>query len=175
MSIGSDEQPLTAADRLNAALVLLTGCIGSSFDDICTYGLISGDTYVPFDPDPEDAEDNENCDDYGCGQVWVRIESINAITPDSWENNCSITFRVEIEVGVIRCFEVPDGGEAPTASAMLGYAMQSNEDMNRIFCAAMGCDDVEDEFDKITAGSWLPLGPMGGQYGGTWSFTLETL
>ena len=166
------DPPATAADRLNAALVLLTGCIGSSFDDICTYGLISGDTYVPFDPDPED--DGENCDEYGCGQVWVRIEQISAITPDSWDKNCSVSFRIEIEVGIIRCFEVPEGGEAPTASAMLGYAMQSNEDMNRIFCSAMSCDEVDDEFDSIVAGSWLPLGPIGGQYGGTWSFTLET-
>jgi hypothetical protein len=171
--MGSDEVSGNGADRLNAALVQFTGCIGAAFDDICTYGLTIGDTYVPFDPDPSE-EDGENCNEYGCEQVWVRVESINAISNDSWDNGCATRFRLEIEVGVIRCFEIPEDGEAPTSSQVLVAAMQSNTDMNRIYCAAMSCDDVEDEFDSIIANTWLPLGPIGGQYGGTWGFTIET-
>lgn len=169
--LGSDEVPPTPADRLNAALVTFTGCIGSAFNDICTYGLTVGDTYVPFDPDDDEAE-SEDCDEYGCSQVWVRVDSVNAIVPDSWDNGCSVGYQIEIEVGIIRCMEIPEDGEAPKASDVLAYAMQSNDDMNRILCAAMGCDEIEDEIDSIEAGSWQPVGPLGGQYGGTWNFTL---
>ena len=174
-AIPEDPDPVSGngADRLNDALIRFTGCIGSAFDDICTYGLTVGDTYVPFDPDEDEAE-NEDCDEYGCSQVWVRVENINAITPDSWDNGCAVRFRIELEVGVIRCFDIPEEGEAPTATQVLVSATQAMKDMNTIFCAAMGCDTVDDEFDSIVAGTWLPLGPIGGQYGGTWSFTVET-
>jgi hypothetical protein len=33
----------------------------------------------------------------------------------------------------------------------------------------MGCE----VWQAIDAGEWLPDGPMGGQYGGTWNFTVE--
>lgn len=171
MSI-TPEEP-TGADLLNDALIQFTGCIGAAFDDICTYGLTVGDTYVPFDPD-EDEADDPNCDEYGCSQVWVRVENINVLTPDSWDNGCSMTLRIEVEVGVVRCFEIPEDGEAPTASQVLAAATQSMADMNTILCAALGCETVEDQFDSITAGTWLPLGPIGGQYGGSWTFTIDT-
>lgn len=171
MSI-TPEEP-TGADLLNDALIQFTGCIGSAFDDICTYGLTVGDTYVPFDPD-EDEADSEDCDEYGCSQVWVRVENVNAITPDSWDNGCSMTFRIELEVGIVRCFDIPEDGEAPTATQVLAAATQAMSDMNTILCAAMGCDTVEGQFDSIVAGTWLPIGPIGGQYGGSWAFTIET-
>lgn len=171
MSI-TPEEP-TGADLLNDALIQFTGCIGSAFDDICTYGLTVGDTYVPFDPDEDEAE-SEDCDEYGCSQVWVRVENVNAITPDSWDNGCSMTFRIELEVGIVRCFDIPEDGEAPTATQVLAAATQAMSDMNTILCAAMGCDTVEDQFDSIVAGTWLPIGPIGGQYGGSWAFTIET-
>lgn len=50
-------------------------------------------------------------------------------------------------------------------------AMQSMDDMNRILCAALGCE----VWEHIDVGTWVPWGPLGFQYGGMWTFTVEPM
>lgn len=156
------------ADALNEALISFTGCIGEALEDICSYGLTIGDSYVPFDPDPED--DCEE-DEAACSQAWVRVVSVtpSPVTPESWNGECASILRVDLEVGVLRCLEIPEGGEAPTASDVMVAAMQSMADMKAIHCAALGCE----VWEAIEVGSWSPTGPLGGQYGGIWSFSVD--
>lgn len=150
---------------LHDALVQFTGCIGSALDDICSYGLTIGESYVPFDPDPEDGCED---DEVQCSQVWVRVTDVQpTAVNDSFDNDCATVLRIGLEVGVLRCVHIEEGGEAPTASDVLIAALQSMDDMNAIFCAAMGCE----VWDQIDAGQWLPNGPLGAQYGGIWTFT----
>lgn len=157
-----------ADDALNTALVAFTGCIGESMDDICSYGLTIGDSYVPFDADPEDdCEDDEIL----CSQVWVRVTGVQPTeATGSWDNgDCGAVLSIGLEVGVLRCYDLPNDGDAPTASETLAAATQAMSDMQTIYFSAMSCD----VWDKITSGSWQPRGPLGGQYGGTWTFTVE--
>lgn len=164
--MGSDDQPETYDERLQAALVAMAGCIGESLDDLCSYGLTIGETYVPFDPDPED---EDSCDEGTCSQAWVRVMAVNPKTVPSFAgSDCSVELEIDLEIGVIRCIEVPAQGEAPTATDVLVAAMQAITDMNRIHCAAMDCD----VWESIESGQWSPAGPLGGQYGGTWTFTV---
>lgn len=167
MALGSDETPATPADRLNEALLGFTGCVGEAFDDICSYGLTIGESYVPFDPDPEDdCEDGEAA----CSQLWVRVMGVTPTGEVGFDNSdCATTLQIELEVGILRCLEIPEDGEAPTASDMMVAAMQAMQDMNTIFCAAMGCE----VWESIQSGAWTPDGPLGGQYGGVWTFTVE--
>lgn len=157
---------VAGADRLNDALVQFTGCMGLALDDICSYGLTIGDSYVPFDPDDEDDCDE---DEAICSQVWVRVDNVTPISPDSWDDDCATVMRLVLEVGVLRCIDIKDKGEAPTASEVLVAAMTAMSDMNLLYCAAMGCE----VWASIDSGQWSPLGPEGGQYGGTWTFTVE--
>ena len=165
------EEPGELDDPLHESLLKFTEAIGLALDDVCSYGLTIGETYVPFDPDPE--EDCEADDDgFICSQAWVRVASI---TPGAGnESNfggdeCAIVLEATLEVGVLRCIEIPEGGEAPTASDVMMAALQSMDDMKAIHCAAM----KEEVWDSITTGMWNPIGPLGGQYGGSWSFTVE--
>lgn len=161
-------EPYSPISHLNESLIAFTGCIGESLSDICSYGLTIGETYVPFDPDPEDecAEDEAIC-----SQAWVRVSgAVSPYQTDSFGEDCAISLRMTLEVGVLRCLDIPEGGEAPTATEVLAAAMQSMTDMNAIYCAAMGCD----VWESISAGSWSPTGPMGGQYGGVWTFDVES-
>jgi hypothetical protein len=157
----------TGADRINEAVVAFLGCVSEPLADICSIGWTIGETYVPFDPDPDDPECE--AEEVYCSQAWVRVTEINPISQESFDDDCATVMRIGLEVGVLRCVEIPAEGEAPKASDVLLAAMQSMADMNAIYCAAMACD----VWDSIDAGAWVPNGPQGGQYGGTWSFTVE--
>lgn len=164
----SETFPETPADPLNEALVSFAGCIGEAFTDVCSYSLIIGQSYVPFAPDPED---EDACEDEDCSQVWVRVTSVNP-TPsavEGWDESCALTLDINLEVGIIRCMEVMEDGEAPTASSMLAYAVQAMEDMKTIMCASLGCE----VWAALDIGQWSPLGPMGGEYGGMWTMTAQ--
>ena len=166
MSIGSDEQP-TADERLHDALIAVTGCVGTALEDLCSYGLTIGETYVPFDPDPED-----NCpeDDAFCSQAWVRVMAVTPVGQiDGFDGECGAILRLDLEVGVLRCFDIMEEGEAPSASDVMVAAMQAMTDMQAIYNAAMACE----VWDSITSGQWSPSGPLGGQYGGTWTFQVD--
>lgn len=155
-------------ERLHTALVAFTGCVGESLEAMCSYGLTIGETYVPFDPDPED-----NCpdDDAACSQAWVRVmQASTSYNEESFENGeCGAVMRLSLEVGVLRCLDIPEGGEAPTATDVLAASLQSMSDMRAIYCAAMNCE----VWDSIDSGTWTPSGPLGGQYGGIWTFDVE--
>jgi hypothetical protein len=158
-------------DPLHQALIQFTGCIGEALSDICSYGLTIGEAYVPFDPDPEDdcPEDEEMV----CSQAWVRVTSVNPLPnlTESWEGDtdAACSFRIGLEVGVLRCVEIPEEGNAPTASDVLVGALQAMTDMKAVQVAALGCE----VWESIEVGEWHPSGPLGGQYGGVWSFTVE--
>jgi hypothetical protein len=177
--LGSDETPNTLADQINAALIGFTGCIGGVLEDICTYSLTFGETYVPFSPDEDDdcGEDEEEW----CSQAWVRVTDISVAYDEKGfdsgpssedggcEGTCGGTFRIGLEVGILRCYEIPEKGEAPTATQTMAIAMQSMIDMSAIYQAAMNCE----VWQSIDVGQWQPEGPLGGQFGGYWNFTVE--
>lgn len=181
MALGSDEHPNTLADAINAALVGLAGCVGSALDDICTYSVTFGEAYVPFQPDEGEECDEDTEED--CNQAWVRVTDVNVVMDDkgwdttpggddgSCEGACGGTFQIGVEIGVLRCYPIPEKGEAPTATDVMSYSMQSMIDMTAIYQAAMNCDDAG--IEHIVVGQWQPEGPLGGQYGGFWNFTIE--
>lgn len=169
-------------NQLGDALVAFTGCIGGAIGDICSFGLTMGDSYVPFDPDDDECDDEDEKGEMLCSQVWVRVVNIGVkAMPSSFGGNpdcAGITRVIDLEVGVIRCVEIPEDGEAPQTTDVLLAALQSIDDSNALLCAALSCGATEEDcdagiWDEITIGTWQPFGPMGGQYGGTWSFTVE--
>lgn len=157
------------ADALNDALIAFTGAVGEALTNICSYGLTYGDSYVPFLPDEGDTACSDE-EEALCSQAWVRVMNASPSpgSTEAWSGDCAIEMSIHIEVGVVRCVGIPEGGEAPTVSDALDAALQSNEDMMAIHCAAMATE----VWASISTGSWQPHGPMGGQYGGTWDFTV---
>lgn len=157
-------------ERFHNSLIAFTAAIGEALD-VCSYGLTIGEAYVPFDPDDGDCNDAEDEDLVQCTQAWVRVAGVaptGGITLFDG-SECDSLLRVTLEVGVLRCIEVEEEGEAPKASDVLVAAIQSMSDMTAIYRAAM---DLE-VWDAINAGEWIPNGPLGGQYGGIWNFTVE--
>lgn len=157
-----------AADDLNTALVAFTGCIGEALEELCSYGLTYGDAYVPFLPDEDDTTCDE--DEVLCSQAWVRVTDVSPSPGgiEAWGGDCAVELTVGLEVGILRCVDIPEGGEAPTMTGVLTAAMQANTDMQAILCAAMGCE----VWGSLDVGQWQPTGPLGGQYGGIWTFSV---
>lgn len=158
--------PGDVSDRTQEALLAFVSCVGEALDDICSYGLTVGETHVPFDPDPDEECDTEEA---ACSQVWVRVTGITPDVTDSWSGDCATVLRIGLEVGVVRCFMIPEGGEAITASEATASALLAMDDMKALHCAAMNCE----VWESISAGDWNPFGPLGGQFGGIWTFTVE--
>lgn len=165
--LGSEEQPFSHMEELQTALLIFTERVCSPLG-VCSYGLTMGESYVPFDPDEDD--DCEEGEAY-CSQAWVRVDGMEFQTSESWANKCGGQIALTIEVGVLRCVDVPEDGEAPTATDVAAAALQAMEDMYTIHCAAMKEDDPEDElWIDIESQQWTPSGPLGGQAGGVWTF-----
>lgn len=176
------EETPNPAEPLQDALVAFTACMANAVPDICSYGLTIGESYVPFDPD-----DDEDCteEDVMCSQLWVRVTNITptAINSEGFDGQqCDVSLDIGLEVGILRCIEVPEGGEAPKTADVLAAAMQAISDMNAIQCAALNCKTTKTQdgetyevetFGSVDIGQWSPLGPLGGQYGGVWTFTVE--
>ena len=160
------------AGRLHTALLSFTSRVGLALPDICSYGLTVGQSYVPFNPDPEDDCDDEEA---MCSQVWVRVVDINEQRgTESWDGgSCAPTLNLTLEVGVLRCFVIPEDGEAPTATEVTAAGLRAMSDMIALRCAALDQSETDDavDFDSVSAEGWSPSGPSGGQYGGSWLFS----
>lgn len=157
-------------ERLQDALISFTLCVGSTLENLCSYGLTVGEAYVPFLPDPDE---DHLCDedDIMCSQAWVRVMGAAVAVPSEAWNGDPFTHAstIELEVGVLRCIDIPEDGEAFFALDAAAGALRSVADMNAILCAAMNCE----VWESIQVGAWNPVGPMGGQYGGIWTFSVE--
>lgn len=163
---GDDAGGSTRSDAVLDALTDFTACIDSSLEDLCSFGLTIGDSYAPFQPDEDDEHECE--EDAQClSQGWVRVDNVGITASKAWDETCGAQIEFRIEVGVLRCIEIPEGGEAPTASDVFVAAAQAMDDMLAIQCSAMGCEDI---WTSIRAEGWTPVGPLGGQSGGIWMF-----
>lgn len=166
---GSDEYGSSPADNLNDSLIAFLQCVHTAVPDVCTSSVTIGQSYVPFDPD-----EDEDCDadEAVCSQLWVRVMNVTPLFQQAsfaGGDGCSTSLQLTLEVGILRCIEIPEGGEAPSATDVLVASQIAMDDMMAIHCAATECD----VFDSISTGQWSPSGPLGGQFGGIWTFTVE--
>lgn len=160
-------------ERLHNALVAFTQAIGEALA-VCSYGLTIGQDYVPFEADDEDECDEDDEDSVTCTQAWVRVSGAVPTGGVSLldGSECASVLRISLEVGILRCIVIEDRGEAPKAADVLAAAITSMSDMTAIYRAATG-PEAPEVWDSITAGQWTPSGPLGGQFGGTWTFAVE--
>lgn len=110
-----------------------------------------------------------------CGQLSLRIVSasprINSQGGNaSIEKPCLVLWwDVLIEVKVFRCAPtITDTGVAPKPADYAAAGEQMLDDMDKIQSALLATGWV------FTIGPWTPLGPEGGQFSGSYTFTTRT-
>lgn len=139
-------------------------CAEVGGDTMCYCGVIVGDDIYDLSGVGGDCED-------ACGQAWVRVtDSFMASTlgvQDVDGGNCGLEMNVVVEVGVLRCLRIPEKGEANTAEEMVAAFEQQQSDMLAIRRALLCCDSIDSQ--DVILGTFAPIGPQGGLYGGVWT------
>lgn len=156
--------PYTADNLIMPALMALHEClcaelVKSGLDAGCECALLHGAAVNVAPPA------------VGKGYAWVSLESIfpskSFPNPDSGANNCPSPLAALVIVGVLRCFPVKPTGES--ADDMLLYMDKQMADMAAMRRAILCCASIEDD---VQLGSYTPIGPEGGIYGGSWTVSL---
>lgn len=133
----------------------------------CFCGVLPGEIAV--------ADYATGCDDASKdGMAWVRLttaypaKGVGRVSEDV--GNCGTELGVEFEMGILRCFPVPDDGEAPSPEEMLAAAEQQHHDLLIMRKALFCCDALPNNSYILSA--YRPSGPLGGVYGGSFGIML---
>jgi hypothetical protein len=109
-----------------------------------------------------------------CGMAWVRLVNMFAsegiIDAFQEPGNCNAETSFTVEVGILRCMTVGDeSGEPPTPEEYLESAQLQIADALCMKRAIVCCEALPNK--DYMLGPYLPTGPLGGIYGGTWQLT----
>lgn len=146
---------------LSACLCAALTPDGATEPDLCFCGIISGEGVT--------ADVGFEGDD-ACGMAWVRLVAAYPATQigifDQSGNTCGKFLGVDIELGILRGIEVPEGTEVMDPDVVMAEAIQQADDMVLIRRAIQCCDSLEN-LDYML-GTYTPIGPDGALAGGAW-------
>lgn len=132
----------------------------------CFCGVIPGDTAV--------ADYAGDCD-VACGMAWVRLVSsypaVGVGRVDETAGNCSASLGFDVELGIMRCINVPEDGGPPSDAELLESTRLQTADMMTMWRAVACCPSLSSK-DFMLSG-YQPMGPLGGMVGG--GFTIRAV
>jgi hypothetical protein len=138
----------------------------SGLPGLCFCGVIPGDAAV--------GDHAGDCADV-CGMGWVRLAAAypaaSVGVPDETPGNCSSSMGLDVELGILRCIEIPADGTPPSSTALAEATELQQADMLVMWRAVMCCDSISVKDAKMSG--FRPMGPLGGLYGG--AFTIQTV
>jgi hypothetical protein len=139
---------------------------------LCFCGIIAGETAYDATGIGEGCDEDD--DDAGCGQAWVRLvaayPSSNVGQADVMPGNCGNGFGFDLEVGILRCIRIEEEGGVLPAEEMLEAVQLQIADMLTMQQALKCCGSLNNE--DFVLGQYAPIGPMGGLVGGTWLISI---
>lgn len=85
--------------------------------------------------------------------------------------NCDSSRGMDVEIGILRCYDIPEDGEALSQEQVNEMSAIQLADLGYIWSAVSCCGSDPNDPDHWTSKDWLmanyvPLGPDGGLYGG---------
>lgn len=155
--------PLEVANPIESLMADLSTClcsqiISDGLPSLCFCGVVPGNA-VALDYVGE-------CDDEVCGMAWVRLMAAYPASTigqaSTRPGNCSTGIGIDVEIGIIRCFDAGDGQTPPDPAELTAAAALANADMLAMWRAVSCCRRSKD----FVIGSYVPYGPEGGVYGG---------
>jgi hypothetical protein len=115
-------------------------------------------------------------DDNECGQGWVILQSafpsLNFPNQDVATLGLSSPLSFGIQMGIMRCIPgLDENNETPTADQRLMATRDQLADMAAMRRAICKC--LKEAKRDFVLGNYQPIGPDGGQVGGTWSVNVR--
>lgn len=152
-----------------AALETLASCLCAqiSVDNNgagpCFCGVLPGEGIAVDLTVCEDEPDGE------CGMAYVRLSTIYPSTVvgqlDLSTGNCGAGQGFDVEVGIFRCFPLPEDGSAPDPGDLLEATTQQIADARTMWTTLSCCGWLDDQ-KAFVMGQYVPVGPSGGVIGG---------
>lgn len=104
-----------------------------------------------------------------CSQAWVRL--LTGLSQSAQTNasggSCAATITFQVEVGLLRCIEMPEMDESYDPDELEASAAIQISDM-LLLHGIIRCGDL-----PITDMEYIPQGPLGGFVGGVWVATIS--
>lgn len=124
--------------------------------------------YCGVMPGFEVAWDIGECDDGSCGIAYVRLGNVYpssqvgvaTVNP----GNCAIGTGLDIEMGMLRCFELNEDGSPSSPAQLLEASRIQYADILVMQKALVCCEWLPAE--DFVVGTYQPVGPSGGVVGG---------
>lgn len=152
-------------------LIALAACLCQQINEepdlpgVCFCGIIPGEAAV--------GQYAGDCDDE-CGMAWVRLGSSYPSdrlgTINENPGNCTAGLGIDVEMGIMRCFPIPEDGSAPSPEELTEVSNLQIMDMMVMWKAAMCCADLPNKEFRLTG--YTPIGPAGDMIGGSWGIQL---
>lgn len=157
-----------ASDRLIALAACLCQQIrDDGLPEPCFCGVLPGEAASPLYAG--------DCDGDNCGMAWVRMGT--AYPSDGFGDeqnqqpgNCVSGLGMDVEMGIVRCFPIPEDGAVPSESELSVAFAQQIDEMMTMWRAVSCCPDLPNKEVMLTG--YTPIGPGGGMIGGTWGLRL---
>jgi hypothetical protein len=141
----------------------LEACLADKFGSLCAWGVVAGSA--------PSLDYCGGCEGDGCGQWWIAVQSIFPFTtfpnPDDTAQ-CGTELGVNIQVGVARCFPVPEDGDPVTHEQHAEAFAEQMADALAMHAAIACCVTGY----TVALGTYDPIGPEGGCLGGTWTLNV---
>ncbi len=145
----------------------LASCLCAELDDgeeLCFCGVLPGELVLADLAGYECGQ--------ACGMAWVRMASAYPSTiigeADTTQMNCDKMLGLDIEIGVYRCVaDLDDPTVVPEPARLIEVSDLAIEDMLAMRRAVHCCSALADQ--GYSLGLYVPLGPVGGIAGGTWT------
>lgn len=160
----------TYLDLLDCAKALLAQ---TAFGPVCSASISPGeqvawDRVGTCEPNGYGGEEN-------CGQLYLRPAGAyhSEIFPiESTQRTCKLPLAYTFELGILRCFPVPDIEDDPTSDEMMtDWGLSCMEDQAALYQALLCCGTPR--FGDVAVVDWEPVGPQGGVIGGFWTIQID--
>lgn len=160
---------MNAVDTALTVMDALRVCLTAQLAPVCGgVALIPGQQAYP---------DSCGCGNDGCGQAWVRLDSLYPSkqfpVQDISPTNCGSPLAAVIEVGVLRCVPtLTAGGTPPTVVALTQAAIDAAADTSAMLEALACCPEVQERPHILGRYAARDAGDCGG---GVWTITVQMM
>lgn len=148
---------------------VLASCLCDALVDapVCFCGVVPG-SEVPMDLMGRCEDTDADC---GIAYVKVTLQYPSQIigVQDLQPGNCATGLGFDLEMGIFRCFPIPEDGSSPEQDVMDEIFHRQMDDAEAMRLAITCCTWLDGK--DFILGAYTPQGPAGGFIGGTYTLS----